>query len=282
MINWYPGHMTKSIRMIEENLKLVDAILYVLDSRAPYSCINPNFNSLIQGMPTVYVLNKAELGSRSEVNDWLKYLSTDKSAAIACTGTSSNSTAPLVGIIKKLCEKRLEKYKAKGVKITLKAMVLGVPNTGKSTIINSLCGSARALTGNMPGVTRGKQWVKINDFLELLDTPGTLYPKLSDQTVAKHLAYLGSIKDQVVDVVELAIELIKELEEINSNILINRYNVSLDGKEVDVLERIAISRGFILRGSLPDIDRAASAILDDFRKGRMGQITLDQVSKISL
>lgn len=276
MINWYPGHMTKSMRMIEDNLKLIDIIIYVLDSRAPYSCINPSFDELIRGMPVIYVLNKADLGSRSEVAAWTDILSTNNSTALAITGTASKSTAPIISMIKKLCFSKIERYKAKGVRTTIKAMVLGVPNTGKSTIINTLCGSAKTITGNKAGVTRGKQWVRINDFLEVLDTPGTLYPKLSDQNIARHLAYLGSIKDEVVDSFELSLSLIKELTEVSPELLTNRYGITLEGDALEVLEKIALKRGFIFKGKEADTIRAATAVLEDFRKGRMGVITLDK------
>lgn len=276
-INWYPGHMTKAIRMIEENLKLVDVIIYVLDSRAPKSCINPDFNRMIGALPIIYALNKSDLVPRSEIDEWLTYLSSENSVAVSVDSRSSKNANIIVNLIKKMCGKKLEKYKNKGVNTTLKAMVLGIPNCGKSTLINNMCGSAKTLTGNKPGVTRGKQWVRINDYLEVLDTPGTLYPKLSNQDIARHLSYLGSIKEIVFDSYELAGQLIIELNDISENILNNRYKVKYDGDILSTMKNIALSRGFILKGNEVDYERTSTAVLDDFRKGRMGKITLERI-----
>lgn len=275
-INWYPGHMTKAIRMIEENLKLIDVIIYVLDSRAPYSCINPDFNKLIGTKPIVYVLNKADLGSRSEINLWLNYLSTSNTAAVAIDSTASKSANVIGELTKKLCSEKLKRMKEKGINYSLKAMVLGVPNSGKSTLINNLAGSGKTLTGNKPGVTRGKQWVRVNEYFDVLDTPGTLYPKLTDQNIARHLAYLGSIKDEVVDTFSLSCELIKELNETDPNIIINRYDIQPTYDLLKDLELIGKKRGYVLKGNEIDIERAANAVLEDFRKGRLGALTLDK------
>ncbi len=281
MINWYPGHMTKAIRMIEENLPLIDAVIYVLDARAPYSCINPDFNKLIKNKPIIYVLNKAETGDISRIKEWVSYLSNSGACAVTLTATASGAGKILFPLIKNACSEKLKKYEQKGVKRTIKAMVLGVPNTGKSTVINNLCGLKKTVTGNRPGVTRGKQWVRVNDYLELLDTPGTLYPKLSDQRIARRLAYLGSIRDEVVDSASLALLLIDELNAISPNILFNRYKTTADLSAVEILEQIAINRGFKLKGNEPDYDRAVSALFDDFRKNRLGAITLDSVKELN-
>ena len=276
MINWYPGHMTKAVRMIEENLRITDCIVYVLDARAPYSCINPDFERLIGKHPVIYVVNKADLGDTERVKAWVEYLSKGNRTAISMRATASKSAQPILAAVKNLCSGKIEKYKAKGIRTTVKCMVLGVPNTGKSTVINNLCGSAKTVTGNRPGVTRGKQWVRVNDFLEVLDTPGTLYPKLNDQTVARRLAYIGSIKDEITDTYELACSLCEELLAVNPALLSARYGVEEKGGEATVLA-IAKKRGYLLRGGEADIERAASALLDDFRHGRLGGITLDSV-----
>ncbi len=210
-INWYPGHMTKSIRMIEENIRLIDVLIYVLDARAPRSCINPDFNRYIQKLPVIYALNKSDLADDAETEKWRGVLSGPMSEVIALNSTVSKSSASVMSSIRRLCGGKIDRYAAKGVKTTIKAMVLGVPNTGKSTLINNLIGKGKAVTGNKAGVTRGKQWFNAGDYTEILDTPGTLYPKLSDQTIARHLAYLGSIKDEVLDVTELSCQLLKEL-----------------------------------------------------------------------
>lgn len=280
MINWYPGHMTKAMRMIEENLRLVDVVVYVLDARAPYSCINPNFESMLKSTPVIYAINKCDTGNQKRVAEWCEYLASPNRKVITVTATSSKSTVPMLNLIKQTCSEKIEKYKNKGVCTTVKCMVLGVPNTGKSTVINNLCKSAKTVTGNKAGVTRGKQWVRVNDWLEVLDTPGTLYPKLSDQTVARRLAYVGSIKDEILDTYELACSLSVELNAIDEKLITNRYSIeSCSGDEC--MANIAKSRGYLLKGGEPDCERAAIAFIDDFRKGRLGAITLDSVSEIA-
>lgn len=275
-INWYPGHMTKSIRMMEENIKLVDAVIYVLDARAPKSCMNPNFDKFIEKLPVVFVLNKVDLASEQSVAKWKKKLTGPNREAVSVNSTVSKTSASVVALLKKLCAGKINKFAQKGVKATVRVMIMGVPNTGKSTLTNNLCGKAKAITGNKAGVTRGKQWVKVSDTIEVMDTPGTLYPKLSDQTVAKHLAYMGSIKDEVVDGEELAMALLEELSTRFPFALKNRYGIENPDTPIALLEQIARKRGFILKGNVIDIERASDAVLDDFRKGRMGKITLEE------
>lgn len=276
-INWYPGHMTKSIRMIEENIKLIDVLVYVLDARAPYSCINPDFERYIAKLPVIYALNKSDLADEAQTLKWQKRLTGERSTAIVLNSTVSKSSGAILSAIKRLCGGKIEKYGAKGVKTTVKAMVLGVPNTGKSTLINNLIGKSKAITGNKAGVTRGKQWFRVNEYVEILDTPGTLYPKLANQTIARHLAYLGSIKDEVVDTMELSIQLLKELYEIKPQILADKYSITQLSTDEEMLELVAKSRSFLLRGGAFDIERASTSVIDDFRKGRLGRITLDEV-----
>jgi len=276
VINWYPGHMTKSIRMIEENIKLIDVLIYVLDARAPKSCINPDFARYIEKLPVVYVLNKCDLADSAETEKWSKLLCGDRSEAITVNSTVSKSTASVLAIIKKLCGGKIQKYAAKNIKTTIKAMVIGVPNTGKSTLINNLLGKAKAITGNRPGVTRGKQWFRVGEYIEVLDTPGTLYPKLNDQVSARHLAYLGSVKDEVVDTFELSVQLLSELAMLKPDAISSRYGfIPSESGEKD-LEEVARSRSFLLKGGAPDTARASVALIDDFRKGRLGRITLDK------
>ncbi len=276
LINWYPGHMTKSIRMIEENIKLIDAIVYVLDARAPLSCINPDFEKYIARLPVVYALNKSDLSDPRETEKWRIKLTSSRSYAIILDSTVSKSSTAVLSAVTKLCGEKISKYQAKGVKTTIKVMVLGVPNTGKSTLINNLIGKSKAITGNKAGVTRGKQWFKVNDYVEVLDTPGTLYPKLSNQKAARHLAYIGSIKDEVVDTYELSKELLAELRERYPQAIEKRYGfTACDDCEIN-MQNVAKSRGFLLRGGEVDTERASIAVIDDFRKGRFGKITLDE------
>ncbi len=273
-INWFPGHMAKSTREIESNLKAADCALYVLDCRAVRSCFNPSFDKMID-VPVVYVLNKSDTVSSDVVNEWINKLSERDGIATAVEGTSSSSRKSLLASIKKACAKTLEKQSARGINRHIRAVVLGVPNTGKSTVINSLCGKARLVTGDRAGVTRASRWARVDETLDVLDTPGTLYPKISDRKTGENLAIIGSIKDEVIDTSELAVALISRLNDIDENILSSRYG----GRRLDVaggLEAIAESRGFRVKGGLLDTDRAAAALLDDYRKGRLGKIALER------
>lgn len=275
-INWFPGHMTKSMRMMEENIKLVDAVVYVLDARAPQSCLNPNFNKFIANLPVVFVLNKVDLADDTAVLAWKKVLTKPNREVVAVNSTASKNSAVVISAIKRLCANKIEKFKSKGVRATVRVMIMGVPNTGKSTLTNNLCGKAKAITGNRAGVTRGKQWVKVSDTVEVLDTPGTLYPKIDDERIGLHLAYIASIKDEVVDTFELACNFVKEIKENFNDLFVKRYGVDYDGEPAEIIERIGRKRGFVQRGNVVDVERAADAILDDFRKGRMGKITLEK------
>lgn len=274
IINWFPGHMATSQRLIKQYLPVCDAIVYVLDSRSPYACLNPDLNRLCGNKPIVYVLNKADISPVSQISGWVDKLTSENSTAIPLIGTDKKSASKVVAAIIKSCQKKIEKYKARSLNADLRAMVIGVPNTGKSTIINSLAPRAKLVTGNRAGVTRGVSWVRAGKNLEVLDTPGTLYPKLNDQRKALHLAFIGSIRDEVLDKTELAKELAKELNSIDENILISRY-----GQEGDYinspLQTVAFRRGLLLKGGEPDIDHAAIALIDDFRKCRLGKLCLD-------
>ncbi len=276
-INWFPGHMTKSLRMMDENINLIDVLIYVLDSRAPASCLNPAFDKYIEKLPVVYVLNKIDLADPAATNDWKSCLTGENSAAVCLNSTMSGSSKAINKLAIELCRDKIKKYENKGVKAVLRAMVIGVPNSGKSTLINNLCGKTKAITGDKAGVTRGKQWVRVTDYLEILDTPGTLYPKMNDQNLAKHLAYLGSIKDEILDIYELATELLKELYVIDKTIVDARYNIESTNDSLATLEKIAISKGLRKKGGIIDEERASLMVVDDFRKGRMGRITLDFV-----
>ena len=279
-IQWFPGHMTKTFRLIEQDIKVVDVIIYVLDSRAPYSTVNPKLSSMSQNKPIIYVLNKADLVDEQQLNKWIAHFTTDNSLAIALDSTTSNSTRVLVPIIRKLLEEKIEKAKAKNINKIIRTMVVGVPNTGKSTLVNNLCGKARTKTGNKPGVTRGKQWVTIDNGIEVLDMPGTLWPSFDDKTVAQHLAYLGSIKDDVLDIENLAFDFINEFKGGKNDIFEQRYGVETEGKEtIEIFDEICLAKKCVLKGNEPDYERCARMIIDDFRKGRFGKIILDKYAK---
>ena len=218
IINWFPGHMNRSLREMEEKIRLVDAVVYVLDSRAPFSCINPELDRISEGKPVVYVLNKADLVEAADLSCWIARLSGSGKYALKLDSTATNASKVLAEKLREVCADKIAKKKARGINAVIRAMVIGVPNSGKSTLINNLCGKAKTLTGNKAGVTRGQQWVRVTPYLEMLDTPGTLYPKLDDRTVALDLAFIGSIRDEVLDMYGLAAELVKRNTLIYSDI----------------------------------------------------------------
>lgn len=274
-IQWFPGHMTKAIRMMEENLRLVDALIYVIDARAVYSCDNPLFNKLLQGKKVLYVFNKCDLVDKDDLATWCEEFKRQGKPFVKAIGTSGDCSQIVAGL-KQVVSDKIEKYAAKGAKISVRAMVVGVPNSGKSTIINAMVKKAKAVTGDRPGVTRGKQWLSI-DNVDFLDTPGTLWGKFEDQKVAHHLAYIGSIRDDILDESELAFDFLDEMKKLYPQNLIDRYNLSGESDDTLALfEEIAMARGFKLKGNQPDYDRTAKMIIDEFRKGKLGKIMLEK------
>lgn len=285
IIQWFPGHMTKAFRLMEKEIKLVDAIIYVLDSRAPFSCVNPKFPSLIGDKPIIYVFNKADLAEQKKLDEWINgYFKRENTKCIILNSTASGSGKKVETAIREVCQGKLEKFKAKGINPTLRAMVIGVPNSGKSTLINNLCGKAKTVTGNKPGVTRGKQWVRIASGIELLDMPGTLWPAFDNNAVARHLAYIGSIREEVLDIPELAIDFINDIRNIDKQILEIRYNINIheDMTNLEVLEEICSARRYLLRGGDFDYDRCCATIISEFKQGKLGRITLDNFKDLKL
>ncbi len=266
--------MNKSLREMEEKIRLVDAVIYVLDSRAPFSCINPELDRISEGKPIIYALNKADLTDGQELARWATKLSGKGKFALKLNSTATNATKILAEKLSEACAEKISKKKARGINAVIRAIVIGVPNSGKSTLINNLCGKAKATTGNKAGVTRGQQWVRITPYLEVLDTPGTLYPKLDNTEVALNLAFIGSIRDEVLDIRELALEFIEKFA--GSGILEKRYGIAAGEDAYHTLKDIAKARGFLIRGGDIDEERAAYAVIDDFRKGRMGKIILEK------
>ena len=277
-INWFPGHMTKALRTMEKEIKTVDFVIYVLDARAPKSSVNPKFQELIGGKPIIYVLNKIDLADDSVTDQFRKYFCSSNSTCLALNCTQSGIISKIESVSKTLCSAKIDKYRAKGLTAILRCMVLGVPNSGKSTLVNNLCGAGRAVTGNKPGVTKGKQWVRVTPTFEVLDTPGTLWPSFSEEWQGENLALVGSIKDEVFDVSELALVLIEKLQRLYPNALSLRYNVDTQDKTaLEIYEDIAAAKKFMLRGGEVDYERTAKTIVDDFRKTRLGKITLERI-----
>ncbi len=275
-INWFPGHMTKALREMEEEAKNVDMIIYVLDARAPKSCVNPEFIKIIGNKPILYVLNKADMVEEQDLKPFLPYFKKPNTEAVLLDSTKSGAIKQIEPIMVDLCKEKLEKYRQKGFKINLRAMVLGVPNSGKSTLINNLCGAKKTITGNRAGVTRGKQWLALKNGFEVLDTPGTLYPNITNQQIALNLAFIGSIKNEVVDINELAIDFLNFCKKHYFNNLQEKYGVQDKSMSaLEMLDEIATFKHYLLKGAEIDYDRTCMAILDDFRKGKLGKIILD-------
>lgn len=280
-IQWYPGHMTKAIREMEQNVKLVDLIIYVLDARAPSSCQNPQFAEVIGSKPIIYVLNKADLADEAKTKFWQKYFSAENAVSVSLVSTMTNAGKIIKDEMTKLLAKKLERNRQKGITMPLRAMVIGVPNCGKSTLINNLCGKYKAVTGDKPSVTRNTQWVKIAGNIELLDTPGTLWPDFENDEIAHNLAYINAIREDVLDVSELSLDFISKMLLDYPDNFLSRYGLEYDEEKpaVEYLGDVCEARKFVTRGGEYDWERGARAILDDFRKGRLGPITLDNPIK---
>lgn len=274
-LQWFPGHMTAGIRMMEDNIKLVDGVMVVLDARAPFASLNDKLEKLFINKKVLYVINKSDLIEKEDALRVVKQFAKNGKTAVSVSAMDKKTVDLLYSSIFSLLKEKLEKNKEKGVFKPLRIMVVGIPNTGKSTIINALCGGKKALTGNKAGVTKGKQWVRIKE-LELLDTPGTMPPAFSNQDLAKHLAYIGSMNDANIDLNDLAYEFIKEMITLYPNKLIEKYNISdINAETLKIFDEICVRRGFLLKGGEFDYDRCSVALIDDFRKGRIGKIILE-------
>ena len=282
VIQWYPGHMNKALKTMEKDIKIVDAIIYVLDARAPFACLNPKFDKLIGEKPIIYILNKSDMGDSAKIAAWSNYLNSGKNVCLTLNSTASGSSKKLESAIIKACAKKIDKYKEKNIKLILRAMVIGVPNSGKSTLVNNLSGSSKAKTANTPGVTRSTQWVRLGNQIEVLDTPGTLWPAFDNEKVAHHLAYIGSISEDILDINELCIDFIKEIRELDKTILEKRYNIEIEEQDeaIDILEKVCEKRGFLLRKGELDYDSGCYAIINDFKQGKLGNITLESTNDI--
>ena len=279
ILQWFPGHMTKAMRMMEENVAVCDGIIYVLDARCPAASYNPALKKLFGSKPVLYVLNKADLADE-RTDLFVKALREGGRECVRINAADSRSKRHIMGAIDNLTKEKREKNAQKGYNATFRFMVCGVPNTGKSTVINLLAGSARTQTGNKAGVTRGKQWIRLPG-CELLDTPGTTPPSFVNQKLALHLAYVGSLNDDILDMDDVALALLEELWAKYPANLTERYNIK-GGTPLEMLNAVCARRGFVLRGNDYDYERGERALIDDFRKGRIGKITLDEISDVSV
>lgn len=279
-IQWYPGHMAKARRMLLESLKMVDVVVEMVDARAPLSTRNPDFDEIFSQKPRVMVLNKADLASDVLTRQWVQYFASQGMQAMAFSANAGRGVKPAIEAVQRAAQPVVERAKKRGIRKTVRAMIVGIPNVGKSTFINRLKGSASAKAGDKPGVTRGKQWIVLGPYLEFLDTPGMLWPKLEDQEMAKRLAFIGSIRAEIMDQQKLCKDLIAFLMQVNPGALKERLKLDELCEDTDVLlERACRGRGWILQGGEPDLERGAQVILDEYRGGKMGRISLERPPK---
>ena len=275
-IQWFPGHMTKAMREMEKKRDLCDGVICVLDARAPIATVNKNLQKIFGAKPVLYVLNKADLAD-SKVDGFLKLFESKGKYCVKCNSTNVGAKRVLMQKLNEITQEKRERAEAKGLTRTFRFMVAGIPNTGKSTLVNLISGQKRAKTGDKAGVTRDVRWLKCGSF-DLLDTPGTMPPSFDDQYHARHLAYIGSINDDILDMDDIALELLGELAKEYPHYLTERYGIEDFSENLKMYEALCKRRGFILRGGEFDYERGAKALIDDFRKGRVGKICLEKPS----
>lgn len=286
-LHWYPGHMTKAVRQMKEDIKLIDIVIELVDARIPISSRNPDIDSLAAGKSRVIILNKADMADDRETENWVKHFTDEGMIAVKLNSRSGSGMKQVKDAIAKAAKAKMARDRARGIlNRPVRAIVGGIPNVGKSTFINSFAGRAVTKTGNKPGVTKGKQWIRLNKQVELLDTPGILWPKFEDRKTAEHLAFIGSIKDEVIEKMELVLNLITELEDNYEGLIASYYgfdNCEKTENKIDfavkTLETVAEKRALLKKGGETDTDKASKLILDDFKNGRLGKITLENVGE---
>ena len=276
-INWFPGHMAKARRMMEESLRQMDVVVEIVDARAPMATRNPDFDQLFARKKRVMILNKADLAKEEETLAWKRYFQSVGYLTLPFCAKERRAVKQAVSLVESAAGEIVEKQKKRGIRKTVRAMVVGIPNVGKSTFINALRGSASAKTGDQPGVTRGKQWIIVHDYLEFLDTPGLLWPKLENQELARHLAYIGSINDEIYSVEEICKGLLETVRELDPDSLAQRLKTEEMPQDGEGMILCACrGRGFLGKNGEMDTERAARVLLDEFRSGKMGRITLEK------
>lgn len=275
-LQWYPGHMTKAKRQMQEDLKLIDLIIELVDARIPLSSRNPDIDELGKNKARLILLNKSDLADERNNEQWSAYFQKKGFYVVKVNAKSGAGLKSIQGVIQEACKAKIERDRRRGIKNRpIRAMVVGIPNVGKSTFINSYAGKACAKTGNKPGVTKGKQWIRLNKTLELLDTPGILWPKFEDQEVGKRLAFIGSIKDEILNLEELSLELLDYIRTNYPGLLNTRYGIEEEGTPVSLLEAVADKRKCLIRGQEIDYAKAAGIVMEEFRNGKIGRITLE-------
>lgn len=280
---WYPGHMTKAKRMMQENLKLIDVIIELVDARIPYSSKNPDIDGLANGKSRILLMNKYDLADPEVVKQWMDYYQEKGFFVSKVNSKKGTGVRDVQELIKKACAKKIERDRKRGIlNRPIRAMIVGIPNVGKSTFINSFAKKACTKTGNKPGVTKGKQWIRLNKNTELLDTPGILWPKFNDQNVGLRLAYIGSIKDELFHIYEVCVLLISYLEEKYPGKIAAFYEISQREEASEILTEIAKRRGIVKTGGEFDLDKAARCLVDDFRAGKLGLFSLEVPEDINI
>ena len=275
-LQWYPGLMTKAKRLMQEDLKLIDLIIELVDARIPLSSRNPDIDELGKNKARLILLNKSDLADERYNEQWSAYFQKKGFYVVKVNAKSGAGLKSIQGVIQEACKAKIERDRRRGIKNRpIRAMVVGIPNVGKSTFINSYAGKACAKTGNKPGVTKGKQWIRLNKTLELLDTPGILWPKFEDQEVGKRLAFIGSIKDEILNLEELSLELLDYIRTNYPGLLNTRYGIEEEGTPVSLLEAVADKRKCLIRGQEIDYAKAAGIVMEEFRNGKIGRITLE-------
>ncbi len=279
-IQWYPGHMTKAKRAMQEDISRVDLIIELVDARIPLASRNPDIDELGKGKARILILNKADLADELANEAWMRYFKRKGLAVLSLNSKTGLGMKRLLPIVREACKDKIARDKARGMNRPVRAMVVGIPNVGKSTLINSFVGKAITRTADKPGVTKGNQWIRLNDSLELLDTPGILWPKFDDEETGLLLALIGSVNDEILDKEELAGELLKRLSVLDPKGLEARYGLTLDGPVesegdvISILDAIGRKRGYLIKGGQVDTLKAAVNLLDEFRAGKLGRITL--------
>ena len=275
---WYPGHMTKAKRQMQEDIKLIDLVIELVDARVHLSSRNPDIDDLGKNKARLILLNKSDLADDAQNEKWIEYFKAKGYHALKINSKNKSGIKEINNVVNEACKEKIERDRKRGIKNRpVRAMVVGIPNVGKSTFINAYAGRNCAKTGNKPGVTKGKQWIKLSKTLELLDTPGILWPKFEDQAIGLKLALIGSINDNILDVSDMAYEFVKILNNSYENAIPNRFGVEKNDDPLKMLEGIAEVRGCKLKGNVLDLEKASSILLEEFRSGKLGKITLDRL-----
>ena len=282
---WYPGHMTKAKRMMQENIGLIDLVIELVDARIPFSSRNPDIDELGKNKARLILLNKSDLADPKANQIWMDYFKNKGFHVLEINAKTGQGLKAIQGMVKEACREKIERDRKRGIKNRpVRAIVVGIPNVGKSTFINSFAGKACTKTGNKPGVTKGKQWIRLNKELELLDTPGILWPKFESEEVGRNLAFIGSMNDEILQMTELAMDLTEYLLQHYQTQLFTRYQVEDEGQSrtpAMMLAHICVNRKCYKKGQEPDYEKAASVLVDDFRSGRIGRITLEMPEDIA-